>query len=128
MRHFFDGLPAAFVVSAFCSLVPVPVSAQAQGVQACNVPVNLARFDKPLTRTGQRLAAHLPVTIVAVGSSSTAGAFASSSAASYPSPLAAELRQHFPGATITVLHRRADGEAAAQMPARPHQVVGGNAH
>src|SRR5258707_9563827 len=128
MRHFFDGLPAAFVVSAFCSLVPVPVAGKAQGVQACNVPVNLAGFDKPLTRTGQRLAAHLPVTIVAVGSSSTAGAFASSSAASYPSRLEAELRQHFPGATITVLNRGANGEEAAEMLARLDKVLARNPH
>ena len=126
MRHASLGLSAALVVSTFCSLVPVPVSAQAQDVQACNVPVNLARFDKPLNRTGQRLAAHLPVTIVAVGSSSTAGAFASSSAASYPSRLEAELRQRFPGATITVLNRGANGEEAAEMLARLDKVLAEN--
>ena len=58
------------------------------------------------------------VDIVAVGSSSTSGAGASSPAASYPSRLAVELKQRFPARDITVLNRGVTGEETAQMMAR----------
>src|SRR6266480_3048614 len=69
----------------------------------CVVPADLARLDFPLTRTSQQLANGKPIRIVAVGSSSTAGAGASSPAATYPSRLAVELAQRFPSRPITVL-------------------------
>jgi acyl-CoA thioesterase-1 len=47
---------------------------------------------------------------VALGSSSTYGAAASSSAAAYPSPLAEELAKQFPGHEFTVLNRGVNGE------------------
>ena len=56
-----------------------------------------------------------PIIIVAIGSSSTAGAGASSSAASYPSRLAVELTQRFPGHPITVLNRGVGGEEIGDM-------------
>jgi lysophospholipase L1-like esterase len=59
-----------------------------------------------------------PLTIVAIGSSSTAGAGASSQAASYPSRLAAELRERFPNRDITVLNRGVNGEETDNMMAR----------
>jgi len=65
-----------------------------------------------------RIAAGEPLTIVAIGSSSTAGAGASSPAASYPSRLAAELQQAFPRSRITVFNRGVNGEEAGDMMAR----------
>jgi acyl-CoA thioesterase I len=65
-----------------------------------------------------RLIGGLPLTIVAIGSSSTAGAGASSPDASYPSRLAAELKQHFPGHDINVLNRGINGEETDDMMAR----------
>ncbi len=59
----------------------------------------VARLGNPLAaHAARRLASGEPLTIVAVGSSSTAGAGASSPAASYPSRLAVELQAAFPGA------------------------------
>ena len=58
------------------------------------------------------------IKIVAIGSSSTAGAGASSPAASYPSRLEAELTQHFLWHDITVLNRGVNGEEAPDMLAR----------
>ena len=84
----------------------------------CGGPVELARFNRPLTRTARRLASGEPLTIVAIGSSSTAGAGASSPAASYPSRLQAELQQRFPGHDITVLNRGLNGDETWQMLAR----------
>ena len=66
----------------------------------------------------QRIATGHSVTIVALGSSSTAGAGASAPAASYPSRLEVELKASFPKQAITVLNRGVNGEEAAEMMAR----------
>jgi acyl-CoA thioesterase I len=84
----------------------------------CRAPAELARLDRPLVHTMRRLASGLPLTIVAIGSSSTAGAGASSPDASYPSRLAVELRARFPGREITVLNRGVNGEETDNMMAR----------
>ena len=65
-----------------------------------------------------RVARKLPIKIVAIGSSSTSGAGASSPAATYPSRLEAELKARLPGLPITVLNKGIGGEEAPQMVAR----------
>ncbi len=98
----------------------------------CAVQADIARFDQRLSRVGLRLAGGVPIKIVAIGSSSTFGAGASSPANSYPSRLEAELRQHFPDHPITVVNRGVNGEEATDMVARfeknviaeePHLVI-----
>ncbi len=81
----------------------------------CDAPLDVVRLAHPLTHFAQKLAANEPITIVAVGSSSTAGAGASSPDANYPSRLAVELKQRFPGHAITVLNRGVGGEEVADM-------------
>jgi acyl-CoA thioesterase I len=90
---------------------------------ACSAPAHLARLDHALGRTTQRLAAGLPITIAAFGSSSTAGAGASSPYHSYPSQLAVDLQKLFPGHPITVLNRGVNGEEAPEMLTRLDQTV-----
>jgi acyl-CoA thioesterase-1 len=85
---------------------------------ACSAPSLLARLDHPLLHTARRLATGEPLVVVAIGSSSTAGAGASSPAASYPSRLAVELKKLFPGHDITVLNRGVNGEETQDMMAR----------
>ncbi len=85
---------------------------------ACSAPSALMRLTQPLPHVAQRLAKHQPLTIVAIGSSSTFGAGASSPAASYPSRLAIELRTRFPGDSITVINRGVNGEEVRDMLAR----------
>jgi acyl-CoA thioesterase I len=85
---------------------------------ACNVPAALTRFVQPLMRTARRLAAAGPLTIVAIGSSSTFGAGATSPANSYPSRLADELQKRFPANDIKVINRGVNGEEAPDMLAR----------
>ncbi len=65
----------------------------------------------------------LPIKIVALGSSSTYGVGASTSAASYPSRLAEELVRRFPGHKFTVLNRGASGEDVGNMLARLDTAV-----
>ena len=95
--------------------VPPTARPPAASTFTCTTPAEFARFSNPLRHAARRIAAGEPLTIVAVGSSSTAGAGASSPAASYPSRLAAELKQRFPALDITVLNRGVNGEETAQM-------------
>jgi acyl-CoA thioesterase I len=97
---------------------PADAAPAGSGEVVCRVPANLTRLDHPLRRTAHRLAAGKPLVIVAIGSSSTAGARASSPAATYPSRLAVELQKLLPGHAITVLNRGVNGEEAADMMAR----------
>ncbi len=110
--------------AALLVVMGTPLSARAEApALTCDMPLDLVRLAYPLSHLGQKLAAGDPVTIVAIGSSSTAGAGASSPAHSYPSQLGVELKQHFPAASITVLNRGVNGEEAADMLKRFDQAV-----
>jgi acyl-CoA thioesterase-1 len=89
----------------------------------CAAPEDVTRLMNPLARTGRRLAAGEPVKIVAIGSSSTAGAGASTPDKSYPARLAVELETRFPAHPITVINRGVNGEEAKDMVARLDEGV-----
>jgi acyl-CoA thioesterase I len=89
----------------------------------CAAPAEITRLTYTLPRTASRFAAGEPLTIVAIGSSSTGGAGASSPAASYPSRLAVELNERLPGRSIRVLNKGANGEDAREMLARFEESV-----
>jgi lysophospholipase L1-like esterase len=102
---------AALIIGA-----ALPFAAQAETPAVpCNTPADLVRLANPLPHVAHKLITHEPIVIVAVGSSSTAGAGASSPAASYPNRLEAELKAHFPKSPITVLNRGVNGEEVADM-------------
>ena len=84
----------------------------------CGVPAELTRLAAPLARSAKRLASGEPLKIVAIGSSSTAGAGASSPAHSYPSRLAVELAALFPKQQISVVNHGVNGEETPDMLAR----------
>src|SRR3954452_3392948 len=89
----------------------------------CSVVPDLARLELPLNRVAFRVSGGLPVKVVAIGSSSTAGAGASSPSASYPSRLEGELGRQFPGHQVTVLNRGVNGDEAPGMVARFEKAV-----
>ncbi|CAN5266890.1 hypothetical protein BH10PSE11_BH10PSE11_03060 [soil metagenome] len=91
--------------------------------QPCVQSKSLAQLDAPIARLAKRLDAHEPVTIVAVGSSSTGGSGASSPAYSYPSRLERELRQRFPETPVTVINQGVNGEDVNSMMARMDAVL-----
>jgi acyl-CoA thioesterase-1 len=108
------------------ALPPAPTTAAAP---KCNVTADQDRLAQPLARTAVRIASGQPIKIVAIGSSSTYGAGASSREASYPSRLQIELGRHFPGHKFTVVNRGVNGEEAADMLARfDTGVVAENPH
>jgi acyl-CoA thioesterase-1 len=105
------------------TVAPAVLPAAAVQPPTCAVDAAKARFDKPLARVGRTLASGKPLKIVALGSSSTFGAGATTSAASYPSRLAEELRRRLPGHEIIVLNRGVNGDEAAGMLARLQKDV-----
>ncbi len=75
----------------------------------------LIKLEAPLVRTANRIASKAPLTIVAIGSSSTAGAGASAPQFAYPARLEAELQRMLPGVPVRVVNRGVNGEQAPQM-------------
>jgi len=111
---------AAGILAAACLFA---VTGVARAEPSCTVPDDVTRLMNPLSRTGKLIGAGAPVKIVAIGSSSTAGAGASSPDKSYPSRLAVELKTMFPNQPITVINRGVNGEEAADMLARLDEGV-----
>jgi acyl-CoA thioesterase I len=103
---------APVALSATPAALP-PVAAPPKASDfACSAPAEFVRLNYPLRHTARRLASGESLTVVAIGSSSTAGAGASSPAASYPSRLAVELKKLFPNYKIMVLSEETDGMMA----------------
>jgi acyl-CoA thioesterase-1 len=104
---------AAFLLLAALTL---PLAAQAQSPSPpCNTPLDVVRLTHPLTRVGHKLMTGEPITIVAMGSSSTWGSGASGPAANYPNQLAADLKARFPKQSFTVLNAGVGGEEVPDM-------------
>jgi acyl-CoA thioesterase-1 len=106
--------PTAVMALIFGLMLPFSAYAEIP-VPSCDTPLHLIRLANPLSHVAQKLAAGAPITIVAIGSSSTAGAGASSPAKNYPSQLAVELKRLFPTHSITVLNRGVNGEEVDDM-------------
>jgi acyl-CoA thioesterase I len=109
--------PATLSAPATTASAPGAAPAAARS-PLCNVNAEKARFDLPLKRVARLVAEHKPIKIVALGSSSTYGAGASTPAGSYPSRLAEELAWRLPGQDITVVNRGVNGDEAKDMLAR----------
>jgi acyl-CoA thioesterase-1 len=97
---------------------PSAAAAPVDSHAACKVVASQDRLDYPLARVSRHLETERSIKIVAIGSSSTAGAGASSPDAAYPSRLEAELTKHFLWRDITVVNSGANGEEAGDMLAR----------
>ena len=112
-------LAAALAWAAMSVAAAEPAGPELQAAAAkCSAPADLARLQLPLKRVAQHMSAGQPLTIVAMGSSSTFGAGASSPERSYPSRLAVELKPLFPHLPITVINHGVSGEESKDMLAR----------
>jgi len=93
----------------------------------CQAPPELLASEAKLPRVAQHLKERKPVTIVAIGGSSTAGNAVPSPAQAYPARLEAALTKRYPGVPIRVLNKGAPHEDAQQVLARfPRDVVAEN--
>jgi acyl-CoA thioesterase I len=118
------GATKPIAVAALIIGVALPLAVRAEVMTpVCDAPMDIIRLQRPLAHLSQKLTGGDPITIVAIGSSSTAGSGASSPAANYPSRLQVELRQRFPGHPITVLNRGIGGEEIGDMLKRFDKAV-----
>jgi acyl-CoA thioesterase-1 len=114
----------ALAVSALIAGVALPSALRAETpAPACDAPMDLIRLVHPLARVAHEIAVGEPITIVAMGSSSTAGAGASSPAANYPNQLLAELQRRFAGHPIVMINRGVNGEEVGDMLKRFDAVI-----
>jgi acyl-CoA thioesterase I len=107
-------------VAAVLLVTAAPAIAQ---TPVCETPANIVRLNNALPRVAAKLAAGQPITIVAIGSSSTAGAGASTPANSYPSRLQVFLSQQFPRQKFNVINRGVNGEEIKDMLMRLDRTV-----
>ncbi len=85
---------------------------------SCGAPPALMVIEPAQVHLAARIDRREPLTIVAVGSSSTQGIGASAPDLSYPNRLEAELKDRFPFIGIRVINRGKGGEDAAEELAR----------
>lgn len=105
----------ALALAALLGSISSVATATDEFVRKCDASLDVVRLARPLPRVAFKLSAGEPVTIVAIGSSSTAGAGASSPAASYPSRLQVELSRLFPRSHVIVINRGVNGEEIGDM-------------
>jgi len=85
---------------------------------SCGAPAALMAIGPAEARSAARIDRREPLTIVAVGSSSTQGIGASAPDLSYPSRLAAELKERLSAVDIRVINRGKGGEDVSEEMAR----------
>jgi acyl-CoA thioesterase I len=107
---------ALCTVLALAALVLVPATATpTDETDECAVPQELRQDDTALPHLAARFKAKQPVTIVAIGSASTAGAAAGSPDLAYPARLRGALVELFPGVEIRVVNKGVARQSAQQM-------------
>jgi len=116
-RHRLASAAAAAVVAVALG-VSLTTEHSGAAIDSCRAPMGAERLNATLPHVAARIAKGEPVTIVALGSSSTAGHGASRPELSYPSRLAAELRGRFPGIEVRVLNKGVGGDTAERMSLR----------
>ena len=88
--------------------------ARAEG-NDCATPPEMTETDLKLPHLAERLKAHQPVSIVAIGGASTIGQAAGSPDLSYPHRLGQDLAEAFPDSPVTVTNKGVPRQSAKQM-------------
>jgi acyl-CoA thioesterase I len=81
----------------------------------CATPPEMTETDIQLPHLAERLKAHKPATIVAIGGASTFGQAAGSPDLAYPHRLERDLAHDFPDSPITVINKGVPRQSAKQM-------------
>ena len=89
----------------------------------CKAPQELVQFKAPLSRLAHAIATKPDIKIVALGSSSTAGAGAGNPRACYPARLEVELGRRFEQKHVQVLNFGVGGQLASDMLTRIRTIV-----
>jgi lysophospholipase L1-like esterase len=113
----------AIAAALSITLLAPAIACAETGPIPCRVKNELVRLAHPLPRVAHKLNSGAPLTIVAIGSSSTAGAGATKPERTYPSRLQAELTAAFPRQSIKVINRGINGEEIQDMLRRFDRAV-----
>ncbi len=112
------GRPAArLALAAMAVLATAAMGNGGAWAQAgdCATPPEMTETDIKFPHLAQRLKAHQPVAIVAIGGASTIGRAAGSPDLSYPHRLGQDLAQDFPESPVTVINKGVPRQSAKQM-------------
>jgi acyl-CoA thioesterase-1 len=104
------------LLAALAGLFMIVIAAGAHAeTEDCATPPEMTETDLRLPHLAERLKAHQPATIVAIGGASTIGQAAGSPDLSYPHRLGQDLGQDFPESPITVINKGVPRQSAKQM-------------
>ncbi|MBV9858837.1 MAG: SGNH/GDSL hydrolase family protein [Alphaproteobacteria bacterium] len=112
------GLAAALIAAALAW-----GASAARAEPRCDAPASVTAIDAALDRAARKVKQNEPLTILAIGSSSTQGIGASAPEMNYPSRLEAELQARYPDHAIRVVNRGVGGEDAPEELARLAQSI-----
>lgn len=113
IRTRFRVAPACALLASFVLIAGASV-ARAESDE-CAAPAELTSADAKLPRLAERLKAHQPVTIVAIGGASTLGQAAGSTDLAYPHQLEQELARRFSDTPVNVVNKGVPRQSARQM-------------
>lgn len=109
----------------------LPISQPAFAI-GCKAPDELVKLQAPLPKLTAAVASGAPITIVALGSSSTSGTGATSRDRAYPARMQEALRKAWPESDVRVVNAGVAGQLARDMlarmdrhvlPHKPHLVI-----
>jgi acyl-CoA thioesterase I len=102
-------------LAAILALAAAAMPQAGQATSRCKAPLELVRFKAPLNRLARAMATKPDIKIVALGSSSTAGAGAGNPRACYPARLEVELNKRYPQKHLQVVNMGVGGQLAGEM-------------
>ncbi|MGC2202290.1 MAG: SGNH/GDSL hydrolase family protein [Stellaceae bacterium] len=111
-------LVSVLLISVLASRFAHSEPAAESGPPSCATPPTISAIEVALAHSASRIRAGRPLTIVAIGSSSTLGVGASGPAMSYPSRLEEELKERFPEVDLRVINHGVGGQDVPEEVAR----------
>ena len=114
------------LTAATAASLALPLTCHAEPAQ-CGVPPELLEVSVKLPHLAERLGAHLPVTVVAIGGASTKGTAAGGPDLAYPHRLQVALATYYPDVPIVVVNKGEPRQSTQQMVERfPTDVIAEN--
>jgi hypothetical protein len=107
--------PVVAVLAGLVVTLPLGTPAAHAESEECATPPDILEADTQFPRLAERLRAHHPVTIVAIGGASTIGQAAGSPDLSYPHRLEQILTKAYPDSPVTVVNKGVSRQSAKQM-------------
>jgi acyl-CoA thioesterase-1 len=107
--------PIVAVLAGLAVMAMTSGAARADAADDCAIPPEMTETDIKLPHLAERLKAHQPISIVAIGGASTIGQAAGSPDLSYPHRLGEDLAKDFPDSPVTVINKGVPRQAAKQM-------------